>query len=365
LEKPIYFKGLNGVRAIAACIVIIWHIDQFSYLFDLPKLGFSENGMAGYGVNMFFVLSGFLITFLLLKEKQTNSIIRVKQFYMRRILRIWPLYYLALLIAIIFVITKLISEPSSFGSSILLYSLLSANFAYALGISISVITPLWSVGVEEQFYLIWPHFISRFNKIQRSLIWFIVAYLTFKFGIYYSLGPKSISYEIIGLLKFDLMAFGGLGAYWLFNKHTRILNVLFRKEVEVLAWIVLLWSIIFQPLHLFSIIDSELNSIFYLIIILNVSSNIRPLISLDSIIFNFFGRISYGLYVYHMIVIYALAALNKNTQFISNHVYLQITVLLTTIIISSLSYKYFETIFLKKKHRFSIVQSTNLKNNDQ
>lgn len=68
----IYFKGLNGIRAIASLIVLLWHTDQFSYLFNINSIGIHENGMANYAVNMFFVLSGFLITFLLLIEKVFN-----------------------------------------------------------------------------------------------------------------------------------------------------------------------------------------------------------------------------------------------------------------------------------------------------
>tara|TARA_B110000027_G_C16121943_1_gene303659 strand:- start:4148 stop:4387 length:240 start_codon:yes stop_codon:yes gene_type:complete len=68
----IYFKGLNGIRAIASLIVLLWHIDQFSYLFNINSIDIYENGMANYAVNLFFVLSGFLITFLLLIEKVFN-----------------------------------------------------------------------------------------------------------------------------------------------------------------------------------------------------------------------------------------------------------------------------------------------------
>src|SRR5579863_968679 len=97
-NSPLYFKGLNGVRAIAALIVLVCHIDQFSRLFNVQKIGFYEHGMASYAVDMFFVLSGYLITYLLFAEKEKTGTIRLKKFYLRRILRIWPLYYLTVII---------------------------------------------------------------------------------------------------------------------------------------------------------------------------------------------------------------------------------------------------------------------------
>jgi len=88
MEKPKYFKGLNGIRAIASILVVIWHIDQYAYLFSITPFGFHKNGMAGNAVDMFFVLSGFLITYLLLTEKEKTKTIDFKKFYLRRIYRI-------------------------------------------------------------------------------------------------------------------------------------------------------------------------------------------------------------------------------------------------------------------------------------
>ncbi|MDG1045433.1 MAG: hypothetical protein P8P81_02385 [Bacteroidia bacterium] len=59
MSEKIYFPGLNGIRAIASVILVIWHTDQFSRLFNINKVGFHLNGMAGNAVDMFFVLSGF------------------------------------------------------------------------------------------------------------------------------------------------------------------------------------------------------------------------------------------------------------------------------------------------------------------
>ena len=110
-SKSIYFPGLNGIRAVAAIAVVISHITIALKDFGLDPhiFGTFDDGkpkgyiLAGYGVSVFFVLSGFLITYLLISEKDSHSI-DIKKFYIRRILRIWPLYYLYLIIAVITII---------------------------------------------------------------------------------------------------------------------------------------------------------------------------------------------------------------------------------------------------------------------
>jgi peptidoglycan/LPS O-acetylase OafA/YrhL len=94
----IYFQGLDGLRAIAAILVVIGHIELVKKSFNLVNL--QDGGgpfylyLGGHAVTFFFVLSGFLITYLLIKEKENNNSISIKSFYWKRILRIWPVYYL-------------------------------------------------------------------------------------------------------------------------------------------------------------------------------------------------------------------------------------------------------------------------------
>ena len=76
-SKPFYLPGLNGIRALAASIVVLWHTDEFTHLFGLEGYGFGATGMAGAAVVMFFVLSGFLITLLLLKELEKTQTISI------------------------------------------------------------------------------------------------------------------------------------------------------------------------------------------------------------------------------------------------------------------------------------------------
>ncbi len=362
MEKTIYFKGLNGIRAIASLIVVIWHTDQFSRLFNLSKIGFHTNGMDGNAVDMFFVLSGFLITFLLLVEKEKTKSIHLKNFYLRRILRIWPLYYLSVIISIILIYLGIVPKISNLSISIFLYTFLMANVAYLLNLAISSIMPLWSVGVEEQFYLIWPHIVKRTSKYLTVFISLFLFFLIIKLSVYLLLSPKSILLKFLTITRIDIMCLGAIGAYLVYSKH-RILKIIYRKDIQIMSWFILIASIIYKPIHVFSFIDKELNAIFYLILILNVSSNKFSLISLENKFMNFIGKISYGIYVYHMIIIYLISFTLSALEYELDHFILYPVVLIFTILTATLSYKYFETPFLKLKNKYSIVKSTNTKHN--
>ena len=94
-----HFKGLDSLRFFAAYLVVLHHAEQIRMtygLFNLKQYSLFNNG--GLAVTFFFVLSGFLISYLLLKEQFGKGTISVKKFYFRRVLRIWPLYFLLILI---------------------------------------------------------------------------------------------------------------------------------------------------------------------------------------------------------------------------------------------------------------------------
>ena len=108
-KKILYFPGLHGLRCIAALMVIVTHIELFKARYGLPNIYHFNKDFGVYGVDFFFVLSGFLITYLLFKEDDKFGFINLKFFYLRRIFRIWPLYYL--LIIIVFLLVPLINYP--------------------------------------------------------------------------------------------------------------------------------------------------------------------------------------------------------------------------------------------------------------
>lgn len=355
----IYFKGLNGIRAIAALIVVIWHIDQLSYLFDIHPKYFYRNGMASRAVDLFFVLSGFLITFLLLKEKEQYGVVDFKKFYLRRIFRIWPSYYLAVIITFLLYYFDLIEVEKSFFVSALLYIFMLANVAFSLGIHLLPIAPLWSVGVEEQFYAFWPFVVNKLKNLGLVFLSiFVIGALIRILFVYYYLNQESDIVDFLYYFRINIMAMGALGAYLLYEK-SNYLKYIYRKDVQIIAWSVLFISIFYKPPHLREYIDAEMNSVFYLIIILNVASNSNSIFNLENKLFNFLGRISYGIYVYHMLLINVIAIILKKIDIKLNYLSVQLILISTTILVSYLSYNYFETYFLNKKKKYMKVKSTN------
>ena len=151
--------------------VIIGHIELTKKSFGLPNLiesdiSFFSKGGGHLGVVLFFVLSGFLITLLLLKERELKHEINFKKFFMRRLLRIWPLYFLFITF-VIFVFhgyENLKQVMSNSNEVVLLYFLILPNVAISGIGTIPYIAHLWSIGVEEQFYLIWPFLFKKLKN---------------------------------------------------------------------------------------------------------------------------------------------------------------------------------------------------------
>jgi peptidoglycan/LPS O-acetylase OafA/YrhL len=250
-KKSIHLKGLNGIRAIAALSVIVSHVtgDLRAFglnddIFGLDKLGNrAPILMASYGVTMFFALSGFLITYLLLLEKDKINTINVKKFYMRRVLRIWPLYYLY----VILVLFVYLYFDIEYKDSILpWYIFLMANVPLILNTTLPYLGHLWSIGVEEQFYIIWPWFAKQSTKklLQNSIVGFFILYLL---KILFWLLSKKYGYSLpiiaITVIRFNIMLIGSIGAILYYNK-SNIIEYITTIKVQLVVWTIFFLSIL-------------------------------------------------------------------------------------------------------------------------
>src|SRR3974390_393912 len=167
--RKIFFPNLNGVRFVAALMVIVHHVEQTKKYFHLPSQ-YQDNVMGtdlgGLGVTLFFVLSGFLITYLLLAEKTDSGTVSLRDFYVRRILRIWPLYFFVVLLAF-FVLPAFFrglmvgnfadTLYPNFGTKLAMYLFFVPNVLFVLHAYYAPVlfaSQAWSVGVEERFYLV-------------------------------------------------------------------------------------------------------------------------------------------------------------------------------------------------------------------
>lgn len=364
-----YIDGLNGIRAIAAIGVVIAHITSHLSSFNLNPyiLGVSADGspqvyiVGGQGVSMFFALSGFLITYLLLLEKKEQHKINIRFFYMRRILRIWPLYYLFIIlcaVAIHFSGEKI--TPTAW----LFYIFYAPNIPYMVNACIPVLQHYWSLGVEEQFYLFWPWIIA---KIKRRLEWYILIYIVvimvLKIGVRYGVPghDESFLYKLLNLTRFHCMAIGGLGAILYSKNNAVLLRICNNKITQLLAWLVV-FALVINKFHIASVIDTELVSLVTLVIIIGQATKVNRLINLQTKVPDFLGKISYGIYVYHPLIIWGYSYLFANIGLsgFAKYVFVYGITILTTILVAYCSYNYFEKWFLKRKINYSIINSSRL-----
>lgn len=144
-------KGLDGIRGVAILMVIMSHASLWDVI-GVTHAGLREVLGPTTGVSLFFVLSGFLITLLLLQEHREHGRIRLKNFMMRRVLRIFPVYYLAIFVLLfmdVFGFSRI--KDCSF----LYAATYTANFV-SRACNHETISHFWSLAVEEHFYLFWP-----------------------------------------------------------------------------------------------------------------------------------------------------------------------------------------------------------------
>jgi len=380
----VYFPSLNGVRFFAAFIVIIDHLELFKIYFGIKPLWSEQfsSYLGSFGVTIFFVLSGFLITYLLLVEKE-NSEINLKKFYLRRILRIWPLYYLLLTISF-FVIPHMsffyVPQYSQeinlyFPIQLILYSFLLANVAFVYLPNIAFGNVLWSVAVEEQFYIVWPLIIKNKKNLIKFFCLLLVGLVFIR--LFINLNPFSIQnffpnklYTFLDRTRFSCMIIGGIGAYYIKNENDRFMKVVYSKHTQIFAFllfILLLINVIKIPG--ISLVLNEVISLISMIIIVNLATNKNSMLSLENKVFNYLGKISYGMYIYHLFVItltlkiFNLYSPKTDLQFYIWSALLLITVLIFTIAISNISFIFFESWFLNlKKNSQSVVTSNTNQN---
>jgi len=362
-NKTIYLPGLNGIRAIAAIAVVLSHITISFKDFGLDPYIFGSHidgrprtfDLAEYGVTMFFTLSGFLITYLLWAEKDVQPI-NIRKFYFRRILRIWPLYYSYIILTIL--ISYLFSVEYN-SSSLFFYIFFSANIPTILSSTIPLLLHYWSLGVEEQFYIFWP-LINKFKKktIVQFTILSIILLISLK--IYLHLFTRFAFLEyLIYLNRFHCMLIGALASILFKTKKNWFLKLTTNNYVQILAWGAIFIAA-FNKFHVIAFLDNELISIITVIIIMGQITK-TGFISLENKVLDFLGKISYGIYIIHPLLIFLFSKILKDiTPFKSiNYIIVFATILISTFFIAHLSYKYLEAPFLKlKKNKYTVVKSS-------
>jgi len=363
IDKSLHLSGLNGLRAIAALSVVISHTDFLPGItdFGLGRILSFSISMGAFAVTLFFVISGFLITYLLIHEVRKQQDVSIKKFYVRRILRIWPLYYLFLIVSFgVYFLFGRAQEMSVNG--MWFYVFFSANipFIFKSG-QIFILLHYWSIGVEEQFYLFWPwivHFVRK--KLLTTAVLIFMSLFLIKLVLWVVFGPDFYGYRILNVTRFDCMMVGAIGAILYFNNNTFFLNLFSSKIMQSFSWILFI-LVSSEVIHIPFPIAQEVISVAVLSIIIGQVTVKKRIVNLENKICDFIGKISYGIYVIHPLILLLLSKLYYplNIQSGVKYVLVFSTSLTVIIAVAWLSYTYFEKPFLKLKSKFAVVQTSN------
>jgi len=379
-KEKIHFPNLDGLRFIGSMIVLLFHIEGIKQRHgqEFSSLILSYEPIGELNVSLFFVLSGFLITFLLLKEKQNTGTIGLKNFYMRRVLKTWPLYYFIMVIGFFLLpyLGQAFYPEYSKG--------LTDHFSIALMGYLFFLPPLllggyrlpdtmgatWAVTVEETFYLFWPFIVRRSKNFMKVSCVIIVSIVFIRDGAvllryllkgnqYYTTHLTTMV-ELLGEYRFSCMAIGGIAAYIFITKKESLLQFLFKKNLQIIAYTLLLLMPILRikvPL-----IDQEFYSVLFAYIVLNMAANPASIVRLNFKWMNYLGSLSYGIYLYNPVMrILSLEAIkhlfNRNIAGWQMELSFYSLTIGSTLLVAVLSHKLIEKPFLNLKKKFTFINS--------
>lgn len=323
------------------------------------KIETSLANAGAYGVDLFFLLSAYLITELLIREKESVGALNVRAFYVRRILRIWPLYYFVLPIV---ALVPLFNPSGQFSLRYVIpFLLFVGNWSVVMfgwPMPMPAANPLWSVSVEEQFYLAWAPVVARLSRTKiaiASTIMILVANITriMAFLLHRTSGELWAN----TFAHLDSMAVGILLALMLHGRAPKISNL---GRISLVASGILFLAIRshfgpdpFQPLSFLQA------SIGYPTVVAACTAVMFAFIGLPlrSKALEYLGKISYGLYVYHLMCIFLVERLLNTKLSTWNFLLGNVTALVLTIVVAAVSYALLEKPFLMLKRRFTYVSS--------
>jgi len=352
--SPNYLKQLDGVRAIAALMIMFFH---FFVLISMPGPFQWLPHYAAFGrtgVTLFFVLSGFLITRILLVSKTTPRFFT--NFYSRRVLRIFPLYYLFLILTY-FVVPPLMHTPAIPAREQVYFWVYLQNIAETFKWPSDGPAHFWSLAVEEHFYLIWPCLIYFLTKRQTKLA--IAMILVIALGCRLLLIQQGREAYYFTFARMDDLGLGALLAIWESEGKLKGYSKQFLLGFILLLPSLLLWvpkagnfNYFGETITLVQGTRYDLLSFWYFCgvgIVLSLKESNAIYKILAGRFLSYTGRISYGLYVYHPLCFLLVRSMVHGLRLIP----LFVISCLATYFIATVSYFFFEAKFLSLKRYFA------------
>jgi peptidoglycan/LPS O-acetylase OafA/YrhL len=350
-----HFHTFDALRFISFLLVFFHHIptDDSSFIALFSKSG-------GIGVSFFFVLSGFLITYILIEVKSANNSISLRNFFIRRILRIWPLFYAMLLFAFLtpylLNLFHLSYSKDGYSPNWLMSLLFLENYNMMITHSYPNVSPLrvmWSLCIEEHFYIIWAVVFS-FMPLRKVPVLIVFSLITANVSrLIYS----HFNIDAIDLFtNIDYFAYGAIPAY-IFVLRKDILHKIEAIPLTIkYGLLIITFAILFAVPNL-NDVRSELYAptlygVLFSSIILFTLTDRHSIHINDHLWISKMGLYTYGLYLFHTIVINFLLRVKNTFPFELNWLGFSLLSFSITILMSVLSYHFFEKQFLKLKKYF-------------
>jgi len=370
-----HFHSFDAFRFFAFLKVFLLHA-PLVYAATTPEWMYWVNEHirygGGIGVSFFFVLSGFLITYILTVDKINDGNISPKKFFIRRAFRIWPLFYLMVIIAL--------TIPPDFAQHIGFhmngggyepdwrFSLtFTENIHMIIQDNVPKTTPLsvfWSLCIEEHFYILWM--IVFFFMKRKWIPYFLISSVVFAI-IFRMIEPGLYQNEIVewhGLFSnLDYFAVSGLLGYYVASDYQKVANwvnkIPFTYRVAYVIGVVLmiyfLAAIFEHDNYLLNILRYTITAIIFtglLLVFVPADSKLR---FSEKNVFTKLGKISYGLYVYHIIWVHVVYKFYRDYSIevdtLRNYLLFLMITFSLTVVTSYLSYRFFEKPFLKWREK--------------
>lgn len=356
-----YFKGLDMWRFIGSVAVIFHHTTDLLYKKGYETKAASLHQFSGaFFLDVFFIISGFLISLILMKEYQQGTF-SLKNFYVRRIIRIWPLYFLIVLVKLLIIPVVNHFTWESIQNNLFYACTFTVNYQLLIDDFLSAYTILWSVCVEEHLYLVLPFFLFIFKGKFKTIGW-VFTIGGFIAWFYFSRVPSITGYSTAYFVSLSYFYFFGLGILLacLYSSGVK-LKMPFSKFFQVLIMLMMV-PVIFNIIpHNYTL--AQMLFIYGLFGCYLVWAGLQDnfILNFKAPITKYLGNISYGMYLVHIMTMTATVRYFRSTDFKFSELLfgwgVPFVVTLITIAVATLLYFLFERPILKLKKRFTTVAS--------
>ena len=344
------FGSLDGLRALSV-IAVIWHHTAPPYNDAMPYL--LANG--AHGVTLFFAISGFLIVTLLLRERERTGQIDLRSFYVRRSLRIFPLYYAVIGIYVLLVFLAERNNPvgREFFNNLPFFLTYTSNWFVLLEGRV-IFYFAWSLAAEEQFYLVWPAIQKCFSP-QRAIAVVVTVIVVVTVTQLMSSGGAGVQRSLLHRIVLGIplaICYGVLLAHALHHRRSfDTLRWVFASRASAWVWLfALAGSLSWRAAP--DVLVHGAAAMFVGACVYREDHGLAPFLRLRGVVH--VGAVSYGIYLLHMLVKNLSVKLAAAVHIELSAYGTFVVTVVGSIVAASLSFRYFESVFLRMKYRYTV-----------